>query len=99
MTHPRVRRGLNVAATTGCPHPVEGPEHRRPSTVRSKPFPSRECLTRRRILTMIAVPFVAGGVRVVATQLGKRGHPEAAGRAQQIADRVHPTRRAKTPRS
>ena len=54
---------------------------------------------RRRILTLVAVPLVAGGVRVLATQLGRRGHPEAAGRAQRIADRVHPARRGTSPRS
>ena len=53
---------------------------------------------RRRILTLFAVPLVAGGVRVIATQLGRRGHPEAAGRAQQLTDRVHPARRGKPAR-
>ena len=48
---------------------------------------------RRKILTLVAIPLLAGTTRVVATQLGKRGHTQAANRAHRFADTVRPSRR------
>jgi len=48
---------------------------------------------RRRVLTFVAIPLVAGMARKVAAQLAKRGHTQAANHAQHLADSVHPARR------
>ncbi len=50
---------------------------------------------RRRVLTFVAIPLAAGTARMVAQQLAKRGHTQAANHAQHLADSVHPARRTR----
>ncbi len=48
---------------------------------------------RRRVLASFAIPLAAGLARMVAQELAKRGHAQAANHAQHLADSVHPARR------
>ncbi len=47
---------------------------------------------RRRVPALVAAPLAAGTARIVAAQLAKRGHTQAANHAQHLADTVHPAR-------